>query len=162
MCYRSGFLKRVHDLRWSSQTDSLHKLEFVRGRGCSTGRSAPVQFALFRQITRPLLTGKHTLCLRDPPFVQNLESMGGKNTRECLISGETVNKKRWKSWQQSEAGEGVWGKTAAVQNRTQSVALVGGSPLKLLQSLYLSHVQSLRGRVHRKTWKLKKAQRCKN
>lgn len=58
-----------------------------------------------------------------------------------------------------EAVEGwgrCWGKTAAVQTGYSQWGLLGFSPLKVLQSLNLSHIQSLGWCIHGKTWKSKK------
>lgn len=76
-------------------------------------------------------------------------------TRECLISGQPKNKDE-KTWKQSGGRAGVWVKQLLFKLDTVSWGLLGCSPLKVLQSLNLSHIQSLRWRVHRKTWKRKK------
>lgn len=93
---------------------------------------------------------------RNPPqiflFVHNLEFL-----REYQImsdKGETENKG------ESRGSSRAWGRslgsTAAVQIGYSQCGLLGCSPLKVLQSLNLSHIQSLRWCIYRKTWKLEK------
>lgn len=91
---------------------------------------------------------ENTPCLRDRCLFTIWSSWG--ITRVCLMNGKLKIKVKVVE-AVGGAVAGGSGKSAAVQIGYSQWGLLGCSPLKVLQSLNLSHVQSLRWRIHRKT-----------
>lgn len=113
----------------------------------------PVCFRSLRgshQIMGLQATGKHTLPQRSPFPTGVLWGI----TNVCLMNGKLKQKKGEMLWRQSGGHIEGSSNIAAIQIGCSQWGLLGcSSPLKVLHSLNLSHIQSLRWRIHRETWK---------
>lgn len=122
----------------------------------------PVSFSPFLSRFSPQIIGplhnRKTYPASETPLCSQMRIYG--EYQSTSDKWETENRKV-KVLEAVEGWGRCWGKTAAVQTGYSQWGLLGFSPLKVLQSLNLSHIQSLGWCIHGKTWKWKKKQRHK-